>query len=59
MIKKTLKVIGSRFWPFTPKKTTPSNKKKPRVEVDVIRFPDLGKKAVVEDHEMAAYHNNA
>jgi len=26
---------------------------------DAVRFPDMGKNAVVEDFEMAAYHNQA
>jgi len=26
---------------------------------DAIKFPDMGKTAVVEDYEMAAYHNQA
>ncbi|MFN5021015.1 MAG: hypothetical protein ACK5GP_05130 [bacterium] len=26
---------------------------------DAVRFPDMGKTAVVEDFEMAAYHNQA
>ena len=26
---------------------------------DAIKFPDMGKTAVVEDFEMAAYHNQA
>lgn len=26
---------------------------------DAIRFPDLSEKNVVEDYEMAAYHNQA
>ena len=26
---------------------------------DAVKFPDLGKNAVVEDFEMAAYHNQA
>ena len=26
---------------------------------DAVKFPDMGKTAVVEDYEMAAYHNQA
>lgn len=26
---------------------------------DAVKFPDMGKTAVVEDFEMAAYHNQA
>lgn len=26
---------------------------------DAVKFPDMGKSAVVEDFEMAAYHNQA
>lgn len=26
---------------------------------DAIKFPDMGKTAIVEDFEMAAYHNQA
>jgi hypothetical protein len=36
-----------------------SRKKETEGINDAIKFPDLSKNAVVEDFEMAAYHNQA
>jgi CRISPR/Cas system-associated endonuclease Cas3-HD len=36
-----------------------SKKKENESLNDAIKFPDMGKTAVVEDFEMAAYHNQA
>lgn len=36
-----------------------SKKRDTEVLNDAVRFPDMGKNAVVEDFEMAAYHNQA
>jgi len=36
-----------------------SKKKENESLNDAVKFPDMGKTAVVEDFEMAAYHNQA
>ncbi len=36
-----------------------SKKKENESLNDAVKFPDLGKTSVVEDFEMAAYHNQA
>ncbi len=36
-----------------------SKKRKNESLNDAIKFPEMGKTAVVEDFEMAAYHNQA
>ena len=36
-----------------------SKKEKNNPEQDAIRFPDMNEVAIVEDYELAAYHNQA
>lgn len=51
ILKDTIKTIVHLFGP--------SAKKEQNTDMDAIRFPNIGDKEVVEDHEMAAYHNQA
>ena len=51
LLKNALTTIGHLFGGST-------NKEKEMV-MDAIRFPHLADKEVVEDHELAAFHNQA
>lgn len=51
LLKQTIGAVHSFLSSFA--------KKGPTVERDAVLFPHAGEKELVEDYEMAAYHNQA